>query len=267
MIGITLNGRYGNQLFQLAFAISLAKKRNTKFFVLTDNDNPLLVDLNSPYHVKKSFYRFKLDRLLNKILPKKFINHGIGYDLNREHCSSNHTIYSGFFQSEKYFDSHLSKEDLRFQFNIPTPTKSSRISMHVRAEDYEFYGDDSIGGSNMILPISFYQNALTELQNFNHFQTLKEEMEIVSGDKNYVNEHFRFSNFHFEERSAKDDFIFLMQSSHLVLSNSSFAWWAAYLSSAEVVMAPQNWLGFKIESCYPPDIICKNWKVIPCKMA
>ena len=36
MIGVRLDGRLGNQLFQYAFAISLSKKYNT--FYIIDND-------------------------------------------------------------------------------------------------------------------------------------------------------------------------------------------------------------------------------------
>ena len=48
---------------------------------------------------------------------------------------------------------------------------------------------------------------------------------------------------------------------HNIIANSSFSWWGAWLNKtpAKIVVAPPRW--FNIGTM--PDIICKNWIIVP----
>jgi len=46
----------------------------------------------------------------------------------------------------------------------------------------------------------------------------------------------------------------------LILANSTFSWWGAYLNpNNPVVFAPKYWLGFKVNLEYPKGIMSVDW--------
>jgi len=57
------------------------------------------------------------------------------------------------------------------------------------------------------------------------------------------------------------DFQIIMNADACIISNSSFAWWAAYLNSKKdkKIYCPEHWLGFKIKREYPENIIPGEW--------
>ena len=99
MIGVRLNGRLGNQLFQYALAISLAKKFNS--FFLIDHDG-------KPDFVKEYFKTNELNnsRISRAVLKKLLLDKlPIIYQNNDEVTADvlplfrNNHFYYGFFQS------------------------------------------------------------------------------------------------------------------------------------------------------------------------
>jgi hypothetical protein len=60
------------------------------------------------------------------------------------------------------------------------------------------------------------------------------------------------------------DLALMMLCTHNVVSNSSFAWWGAWLGSAEnkQVIAPMNWVNKKYKNNIlidSPDIVPPDW--------
>jgi hypothetical protein len=84
----------------------------------------------------------------------------------------------------------------------------------------------------------------------------------------------------FEENSAPLDFQLLLNAQALVLSNSTFAWWGAWLNTlpSRQVLAPRDWLGWtrrtgwrvrpggrwgSVSWEYPPAIVPDGWIQVP----
>ena len=270
MIGIRLNGRLGNQLFQYALAISLAKQFNS-FFII-DHDG-------KPDFVKKYFKTNKLNNsrisraVLKKILLDKL---PIIYQNNDEVTSDilplfrNNHFYYGFFQSELYFKNISNSVSKRLELKKVYKNafvkkyghlfKGEKILVvHYRLGDYLTWGNEHTGGINMSLPESFYLNALQEINKFEDYKVL-----LVTDDlKNAATKLPCIKNKLIISDSEIMDFQLLMHADKLIISNSSFAWWGAYLNKKHAeVFAPENWLGFKINTEMPSTVIPDRFKKV-----
>lgn len=263
MIGVRLNGRLGNQLFQYALAISLAKGFKTYFII--DHDG-------KPDYVKKYFKTKKLSnsRISRAVLKKLLINQLPFVNQNNWETTddilpliSNNRFYYGFFQSELYFKNVCCSIQKRIQLKLVYKKAFAEkyghlfkgekvLAIHYRLGDYITWGDETTGGINMSLPESYYLNALQEIKNLGEYKIL-----LVTDDiENAATKLPGIKNKLVISDSEIMDFQILMHADKLVISNSSFSWWAAYLNKKNAeVFAPQNWLGFKVNKEMPSNAI------------
>ena len=270
MIGVRLNGRLGNQLFQYALALSLAKKFNT-FFII-DNDS-------KPDYVKKYFKSNGLSnsRIGRAVLKNLLINHlPFIYQNNAETTTDmlpligNNRFYYGFFQSEIYFKNIISSMQKRLQLKkIYKKAFTDKyghlfkgekvLAIHYRLGDYLTWGTEQTGGMNMSLPESFYLNALKEIKNLDDYKIL-----LVTDDiENAATKLHEIINKVIISDSEIIDFQLLMHADKVIISNSSFAWWGAYLNKNHAeVFAPENWLGFKVNTEMPSNVIPERFKKV-----
>lgn len=268
MIGVDIIGRLGNQMFQYAFALNTSKVLKTTFFIIPKD--------------KFELHRyFKLDLLtrlcFNKYLIKYYryiIKRVFLFDTREQVFEgkvelSNNIHYSGFFQSEDYFKEYTSIILKRFKIkknwrklykekrdNVLSE-KEKTIVMHFRRTDYVNFGNDNLGGKNLCLPFSYYDNCLNQINNINDYKVLclSDDIEDV---KNYYKDKI---NYIFLQDKPIIDFQFIENADIAIIANSSFSWWAAYLNkkSNKIVYAPKYWFGFKINKEMPENIICKDF--------
>jgi|YNPNPStandDraft_1061719.scaffolds.fasta_scaffold01960_15 Glycosyl transferase family 11. len=269
MIFVRINGRLGNQMFQYAFIFSKAKSCKT-FFLLDIVNFPLILHkyFRIPFFITfinrvinhKLFKWIK--NLLLKQVTKKIIHSNTALAEVITAIKDNMVYYEGYFQSVLYFFDF--QKDIKRHFRIKkTYTKQFEkkyksifanhkvLTIHYRGGDYKSYGSDDLGGINMTLPWTYYENCLKQIQNIHEYKIL-----VISDDLAGIQSHFKgYSNVSFEQNTEVIDLLLLMNSDALVISNSSFAWWGAYLNQKNaLVFAPKYWLGFKIGKYYPQDI-------------
>lgn len=271
MILLRLMGGLGNQMFQYAFAISLAKKNNTQIKI----DTTLLEDRNSPNEVvthrdllldkvftihldiatKKEIEYFNgkkynniIGKIFNKIKlmlqrPILIIEKNNGF--KPEYLLVNDNVcLIGAFQSEYYFEEH--KRDIKTIFSFKNKIldistnlvqklgKENSVAIHVRRGDYvssPLYSK-TIGA----LPFTYYENAI---------QFITEKIEspvfyIFSDDLNWCKENFKSNtivfNFVDDEHAGKyaANYLQIMTyCKHFIISNSTYSWWGAWLSKNE----------------------------------
>lgn len=136
--------------------------------------------------------------------------------------------------------------------------------VHIRRTDYLFFGKESLGGKNMCLPDGYFINCLNKIKNINDYLIIFISDDIIYARKRFSNMYFKAQ---FESNDEIIDFQLLMYADVLVISNSTFAWWAAYLNQKpnKIVYAPKYWLGFKKKIEYPVNILHPNWIVVEVK--
>jgi hypothetical protein len=289
MIISYLSGGIGNQLFQFAMGLSIAKRKNIE----------LLFDVNSfrwdnlrEFELQKLGidYNIASDELIFKIknTPSNFISkikkrlnieipyyqqsyikeRDFEYDLNFQKFNCNNVYFEGYWQSEKYFrdirDSilksitfnNLSNECLEFKNNISKSLNS--VSLHIRRGDYaqnpetnEYHG---------LVGINYYNSSIeilnSKLKNPTFF--------VFSDDKSYAKSLFDGKENFIVIDSKFEDYeeLFLMSKcEHQIIANSSFSWWGAWLNQNKNknVIAPKNWFKNQEIQSKTKDLIPKEW--------
>jgi hypothetical protein len=261
MIVMSLDGRLGNQLFQYACAMALAKRFRTIYLV--DNDNR--VDLIKHYFKVSLFNNNRVTRFLfNKIFGQKLprirqVDEAPGDILPM--CRDN-TLYKGYFQSEVFFENikesiHRKLKIRRkfvkeFEEMFGAVFSNKILAIHYRLGDYLTWGSDELGGANLTLPATYYENALDKIAGLEEYTIL-----VVTDDKeNVLGRLPKLPNYILVSENEIIDFQVLMNADVVISSNSSFSWWASYLNNKEApVYAPEFWLGFKVGKEYPPGVI------------
>ncbi|HEY0899634.1 MAG TPA: alpha-1,2-fucosyltransferase, partial [Sphingobacteriaceae bacterium] len=107
------------------------------------------------------------------------------------------------------------------------------------------------------LPIEYFKSQLDSIPNHQSYKVI-----FLSDDMEYVKTVFpQKENYIFSENTEIVDFQVIQHADIAIISNSSFAWWAAYLSSKKnLVIAPKNWLGFRIGREHPKGIMTDRFK-------
>ena len=259
---IKLNGRLSNNLFHYALYIHLNKNAFFPIF-LFGYDRGF-----QKYFEKISFFDNPLLRkVINKIykfLPQKFIFKQSDFQSNTDIAIGiqKNVFLDGYFQSTCFFENSIEliktkikiKEKYVDKFQSKygkTYSENKILAIHYRLGDYVNWGNESLGGKDMTLPISYFKNALNEITDLESYK-----IHIISDEIDKVKEKFCFlkSAYYFSENEIVD-FQLLMHAHTLIISNSTFAWWAAFLSTnVKQVLAPEHFVGFKINKDFPEGI-------------
>lgn len=276
-IGIKTQGRTGNRMFQFAFGLALSKKLNTSFFVEDMKGLEWLVayykclPANSRVisGVKR---RHKLKRIFRQAIPNTYLGLDV-ISIDDWHTVSqlepkfkDNSFYMGYFQSYDFFKDSV--DEVKDLFRIKESSveefrKQKRhylnekyVAVHIRREDYINWQLEGLGDKDYSLPVSYYLNCLRRIKDIE-----KKKIVFLSDDADFYKKHFgHLPNGIYERNSPEIDFQLLQHADSVILSNSTFAWWAAFLGDeSQHVFAPEFWLGFKVKKEFPCNIIKEGW--------
>jgi hypothetical protein len=259
MIFIKLIGRQGNQMFQYAFGKLVEKERGIRVIFVCDKSEFRLGGFDGVDFVDSS--RFLLSwffKLLQRYRFQEF------YSCMEEvsiYSISNYSLTVGYFQSSKLLAANRSFVRSLFKISTCTISKSNDCVLHIRRGDYLTTLFEEIG-SHAVIPKDWFISQIEYIDlKFPITRFL-----VVGDDADCLDEFCQgcpIEIFPLKQEPMKD-FIKLMSSKYLIISNSSFAWWAAFLNIHEdgVVIAPLNWVGYHVGQEYPKGIMNSHflWK-------
>jgi len=282
MVLVQLQAQLGNQMFQYAAGLALAKRLGTGLTVygktnllgqafglgLGKFQSRLLYHLTpsisnalgfTPYSPRYEHYR---DDVVGEVFDETW------WDIR-----SRHVLLRGWFQSELYFREAMREIRDAFQPNqqillnarntlAQISIDSNRLcGIHLRFGDY-YTSDMGLAHPILgwVLPPSYYKSAVDVLpRGLTHVVTsdMPDRAEaLLSWLPNKVI---------MRNNSPLIDMLVLTQCRYIVISNSTFAWWAAWLGQSKdrVVLCPRYWIGWWRQVWFPNQIRPEGWVDIP----
>lgn len=157
-------------------------------------------------------------------------------------------VLHGYFQSPRYFpNSGPSIRSMIRRALRVDPTSMEIMGVHVRRCDYIH-----LGRFHTNLGEAFYEAAMRKAM----FRSALPPI-IVSDDPGFC---FKtFTGALISRGSTICDLRILAQCRSLVIANSSFSWWGAYLSNATTVIYPKEWFGPALTDHDASQLVIPEW--------
>jgi hypothetical protein len=183
------------------------------------------------------------------------------------------TYLDGMFQSEQFFASFATILRLHFSFRYPPQPAVEAMAQRIRENGpsvaVHFRRGDYVRNSTFskeigALGLDYYDKAIAHVRALHPTSTLY----IFSDDIDGVEREFRPPGPHVFVRAtqpwhAYDKIRLMGLCHHAIISNSTFAWWAAWLnpSPTKLVVAPDPW--FADRRPHGDDLVTASWIRIP----
>ena len=255
-------GGLGNQLFVYAAGIYYAHKNNEKvdfdFSVhgrgMTNHGSDIRT-LNPDATFKNQrllfFIKSVLSKVSNRVLFSTYTSPGIGYDQNLENPIYQDQIL-GYFQTHKYLDClevrtaidslFLDSPTAWFRNNSSEMLEIPTISVHVRRGDYMSL-NDSFG----LLRSEYYKSAIDFTINnsssmFARILVFSDDLDLARKVIGDIECQLPVQFVEPLENRPEEALMLMSQSEALIMSNSSFSWWAGQLgNTSKFVVYPSKW--------------------------
>ena len=301
MILVKIIGGLGNQMFQVAFAKSLSIEMNDNFFLdisvykkykirnfsisnLNISENLKFIDDSGLNNFQKVYFKItqKLYHIFQKMITTVRSGPKIGYLpyslLSRFGLYYNFDVYYynilcnknkikciyGYFQSENYFIKH--KDIIQEKFLVKTPPTNSeklllkQIENSIAVAISMRLGEDYTNSSSLnVCGDDYYYKGMDHIyEKIDNpiFYIFSDRIDIVKSQFN-----FKYDVNYIDGFNDYQSLRLMYTCKHFVISNSSFSWWGAYLSSnnSKIVLAPSRWNNISKES---PHIYLESMTLI-----
>lgn len=220
-VKIKYYGRYGNKLFIYFMARLYAEKHNLN---LLGNMNNTFFEMTSPKH----FGKYSGNKLKTYTLKDYNIK-----DNKLPYYEKGVYIFDGYFQNEDIF--YKNKEKILSYINLKYDKKDN-FTIHVRLDDY-FYPNKR----HLIISIDYYIYCIKKYaNNYKNIYIICDKL-TYDWEKIYMLELIKQIKLLnkipiYTENSIENDIINILQSNYIVTSNSTFCFWAVFLSNAEKII-------------------------------
>lgn len=263
MISIQLNGGLGNAMFQIATIEWLGK--NSNHDVCFSNVDVWVYDLSTSYqrsasHAEEYLFAFPNVNFYKNHDKRFIVKRHYEVPFRYAECGpEDGDLFIGYFQSEKNFPdpafvkwlfqpSEDIKNKLRAYDDLFTGTT---CSIHVRRGNYVNWGE-----IHVIQQLDYYMTSLNYLKDKGITKFL-----VFSDDLNWCRNNFVGDQFVFIDEIDYVALFLMSRCWHHIISNSSFAWWGAWLGEtpAKTTIAPRMWFGNSLPADHDADIVPERW--------
>ena len=248
-----LNHGLGNKLFKLIHSLIVGEQHNRKVLIYNRQSKH---EVKDKYDIIKYFPKIK--NLITEINEKQYNEYNINnYLQDEEICfakiESDVIITKGYMMIKYYM---LNKEWRKWILNIlkPISLKNNQIDtpsigIQIRVGDYLNYKDKIYSKIFPIYNANYYIDIIKKYP-------LHTIYFFTDTGHNFIKNHIvpKIKNqYKFINNNAIEDLITLSTCDILILSASTFSYWAGYLSSGQI-FCPKFWLMIKLQ--------LENWTII-----
>jgi len=264
MIVVRIFGGLGNQLFQYAYAKSLAAKG---YDVKID----IAAFKNYKLHGGYQLHEFKIDLKTASPAESWFAKYFFNFPKKEKSLlfqedflkPFKNKYIKGYFETEKYFEDirpillkqFVVKKQLAsstIQYLKEITIKKNACSLHIQKGDNIF--DQKTKQIHGVCDLNYYKEAIKLMREkcgeVNFF--------VFSDDILWVKKNLKIKNATYIDQQVipHEDLHLMSLCRHNITANSSFSWWAAWLNQQKnkIVIAPKQWFESK-ES----EVACENW--------
>ena len=282
---IRLSGGLGNQMFQYAFGRAIAGDRELFFDAHSYRKDGLRdvalscfgINLNermpdAPVRILSSIpgmwrfmraFRGRVSLLGTTVVWDRLSG------FSPLAASASGSVYAiGYWQDERYFAGI--EADLRRIFSLDGPLHQETqallesapvsIGVQVRRGDYL---DSRVSMVHPSPSLDYFRSAVGSLLEKHGTH----EVIVCTDDVEWAKAHLRFPcdkvSFRCENVPDHEDMLLLSRCSHIVISNSSFGWWSAWLGAGSGdVICPNRWYGDAVPGYAHPGV--ESWIRMEC---
>lgn len=218
MIELKYTGRFGNQMFQYAVARILSKEKKQYLYIPPNPDYPTASEFQN-FGLNSDEEQYELKNESNPMMVGGF---KIDYEslINYE----GKVVLYGYFQDYR---------------NI-LPYKDYVKSLYSFEKKKEFYQDDLLG-IHIRLGDYYDQGSSLDIDYYIDVIRKSKKLPVIYTDdiqSPYIIELKKYFDCPVVSNSCWEDFVELASYKHICISQSSYSWWAAWLSNAETIYYP-----------------------------
>jgi hypothetical protein len=240
------NGRLGNQLFQLAHAISEG----------IEHQVPVILGNWDALEYFPTCKTYPVETAMSKITHHEQAFHHHKQPFIPGYCNE----YAGYFQTELYFEKY---RDTIVAMLTPKVTLSGKMpdgvwcAVHIRRGDYL-----QLQGFHPSVPLDYYKRAIEIVGPVDGYIIFSDDLPwcrehlapLLKGEVKYEDE---FTNHPVEAMWC------MSKCKHVIGANSSFSWWGAYLGDQTgTKVFPKPWFGPNLNGHNTKDLVPSRWQRI-----
>ena len=289
-------GGLGNQMFQYAFARSLALRNGSalrlsrykfrgdhfkRYYALNNLSLPDEVSLMTAAEEFLSRKKFNMLRKIHKLTTRSeddfFTDKIINFDdydrfepeLTRPGFVKGNLIVAGYFQAWRYFTDY--DEEIKRELRVSTPPSKDNAAMmkelascesvcvHVRRGDYL-----SLGWSS-VCDYEYYRRAIEYISEkvhdpvFYFFSNDHTEIEWLKNNWSFDGFNVKYVDL---DNPDYEELRLMYSCKHFIIANSSFSWWGCYLGDnpGKIVCVPSRWIDDR--PTREMNLLMPDWKII-----
>lgn len=217
MVTCEFGGGLGNRIFQYVSARLLAEILGYSFESGCPLDNVLTPTIPA---TGKKYTQNKIHIIENNDNSNVFI----------AKWQKQHIHLQGYFQVADYYIPYRDKIIGFFNEQATKTPDNENIVIHIRLNDYKIFGEKG----NVLNP-KYYLDCLKR-ESFNRLFIVTD-----SPNDSYL-DNFKSFNPIVSRGNLINDFWLITEFSRMIIANSTFSWWAAFLSNANKIYTPKCWV-------------------------